>query len=98
MDSHGERYFISFIDDYSRYMYLYMLHNKNKTLDAFKIFKGEVEKQCRKQIKIVGSDRGGEYYGRYTEDGQHLGHSQNFFKSMGLLPNTPCLVHPTKMV
>ena len=73
MDSHGQRYFISFIDDYSRYMYLYMLHKKSEALDAFKIFKAEVEKQCGKQIKIVRSDRGGEYYGRYTEDGQAPG-------------------------
>ncbi|KAL6328894.1 hypothetical protein AAG906_003911 [Vitis piasezkii] len=46
------KYFISFIDDFSRY-----------------ILQG-VEKQYGKQIKIVRSDRGGEYYGRYLEDGQ----------------------------
>jgi transposase InsO family protein len=80
MDSHGQRYFISFIDDYSRYMYLYMLHNKNEALDAFKIFKAEVEKQCGKQIKIVKSDRGGEYYGRYTEDGQAPGKFAKFIQ------------------
>ncbi|XP_073107248.1 uncharacterized protein [Elaeis guineensis] len=51
-------------------MYLYLLHNKNEALDAFKIFKEEVEKQYGKQIKIVRSDRGGEFYGRYIEDGQ----------------------------
>ena len=50
-------------------MYLYLLDNKNERLDAFKVFKIEVETQCGKQIKIVRSDRGGEYYGRYTEDG-----------------------------
>ena len=44
MDLHGQRYFISFIDDYSRYMYLYMLRKKNEALDAFKIFKAKVEK------------------------------------------------------
>ena len=44
MEAHGQKYFITFIDDYSRFMYLYMLHNKNKALDAFKIFKAEVEK------------------------------------------------------
>ncbi|RVW58917.1 Retrovirus-related Pol polyprotein from transposon TNT 1-94 [Vitis vinifera] len=70
MDSHGQKYFISFIDDLSRYMYLYILHNKNEALEAFKVFKVEVEKQNGKQIKIVISDRGGEYYGRYLEDGQ----------------------------
>ena len=73
MDSHGKKYFISFIDDFSRYMYLYILHNKNEALDAFKVFKAEVEKQCGKQIKIVRSNRGGKYYGRYMEDGQVLG-------------------------
>jgi len=39
-------------------MYLYLLHNKNEALDAFKVFKAEVEKQCGKQINIVRSDRG----------------------------------------
>jgi len=54
-------------------MYLYLLRTKDETLDAFKIFKAEVKKQCGKQIKIVRSDRGGEYYGRYTENGQAPG-------------------------
>ena len=37
-------------------MYLYMLHNKNEALDAFKVFKAEVEKKCGKQIKIMMID------------------------------------------
>ena len=73
MDTYGQKYFITFIDDYSRYMYLYMLYNKSETLEAFKVFKAEVEKQCEKQIKIVRTNRGGEYYDRYTEDGQTQG-------------------------
>ena len=48
MDAYGPKYFIYFIDDYSQYMYIYLLHNKNETLDAFKVFKAEVEKQCGK--------------------------------------------------
>jgi len=40
-------------------MYLYLLRSKDETLDAFKVFKAEVELQCRKQIKIVRSNRGG---------------------------------------
>ena len=50
-------------------MYVYLLHNKHETLDAFKVFKVEVKNQCGKQIQIVRSDRGGEYYGRYIENG-----------------------------
>ena len=66
-------------------MYLYMLHNKNEALDAFIIFKVEVEKQCGKRIKIVRTDRGGEYYGRYTEDGQEPGPFAKFLQENGIL-------------
>ena len=38
MDSYGQKYFIYFIDDYSRYMYLDLLHNKNEALDALNVF------------------------------------------------------------
>ena len=40
----GQRYFITFIDDCSRYMYLFLLYDKNEALDAFKIYKVQVEK------------------------------------------------------
>ena len=57
-----------------------MLHNKNEALDVFKVFKAEVEKQCGKPINIVRADRGGEYYGRYTEDGQVPGPFAKFLQ------------------
>ncbi|RVW83861.1 Retrovirus-related Pol polyprotein from transposon TNT 1-94 [Vitis vinifera] len=85
MDAYGSKYFISFIDDYSRYMYIYLLHNKNEALGAFKVFKAKVEKQCGKQIKIVRTDRGGEYYGRYTEDGQTPGPFAKFLQEHGIV-------------
>ncbi|RVW91499.1 Retrovirus-related Pol polyprotein from transposon TNT 1-94 [Vitis vinifera] len=85
MDSHGQKYFISFIDDLSRYMYLYILRNKNEALEAFKVFKAEVEKQYGKQIKIVRSDRGGEYYGRCLEEGQSPGSFAKFLQEYGIV-------------
>jgi hypothetical protein len=66
-------------------MYLYMLYNKNEALDAFKIFKAELEKQCGKQIKIVRSDRVGEYYDRYIEDGQAPGLFAKFLQEHGIV-------------
>ena len=45
MDGSDLKYFITFIDDYSCYMYLYMLRSKNEALEAFKVFNAEVEKQ-----------------------------------------------------
>jgi len=56
MDASSPKYFITFIDDYSRYMYLYLLGTKDEALDAFKNLKAEVEKQCGKQINIVRSN------------------------------------------
>jgi transposase InsO family protein len=39
-------------------------------LHKFKIFKAEVENQHNINIKLVRSDRGGDYYGRHTPYGQ----------------------------
>ena len=66
----GQQYCISFIDDYSRYGYLYLIHEKSQSLDVFKAFKAEVENQLSKRIKNVNSDRGGEYYGRNDGSGE----------------------------
>ena len=54
-------------------MYLYLLYEKAKALDAFKTYNAEVEKQKENKIKIVRSNRGGEYYDRYILKGQMLG-------------------------
>ena len=39
----GKRYFMTFIDDYTRFCYVYLLKSKDKTLHYFKIYKAEVE-------------------------------------------------------
>lgn len=83
----GQRYFISFIDDYSRYGYLYLIHEKSESLDTFKSYKAEVENQLGKKIKCVRSDRGGEYYGRYDGSGvQRPGPFANFLEECGIVP------------
>ena len=91
MDANSPKYFITFIDDYSRYMYLYLLRSKDEALDAFKVFKAEVENQCGKHIKIVRSDKGGEYYGKYTENGQASGAfvQENGIVTQYTMPGSP---------
>lgn len=79
----GQKYFITFIDDYTRCMNVYLLNNKNESLDAFNVFKAEVENQCGKKIKIVRTDRDGEYYGRYNESGQTPGSLAKFLQEHG---------------
>jgi transposase InsO family protein len=58
----GKRYFMTLIDDASRYCCVYLLKTKEETLDYFKIFKVEAENQLERKIKFLRSDRGGEYF------------------------------------
>ena len=81
----GSRYFLTFIDDFSRYGYLYLIKEKSDALDKFKVFKLEVEKQLGKVIKIVRSDRGGEYYGRHGDVGQHMGPFSKYLQDCGII-------------
>ena len=55
------RYFITFIDDYSRYGYMYLMKNNSESFEKFKEYKNEVENQLDKKIKTLRNDRGGEY-------------------------------------
>ncbi|GJZ79755.1 retrotransposon protein, putative, ty1-copia subclass [Tanacetum coccineum] len=57
----GASYFITFMDDYSRYGYVYLLNHKHEVFKTFKVFKNEVENQLGKTIKALRSDRGGKY-------------------------------------
>jgi len=61
------------------------------TLDIFKSFKAKVELQLGKKIKVVKSDRGGEYYGIYDGSGEQRIRPFRFFsKSVELFCNTLC--------
>ena len=57
----GYLYFVTFIDDYSRSGYVYLMKYKSGTFEKFKEFRAEVEKQLGNNIKTLRSDRGGEY-------------------------------------
>ena len=66
----GYEYFVSFIDDYSRYGYIYLMQRKSETFEKFKEFRAEAEKQLGRSLKTFRSDRGGEYLD--TEFTDHL--------------------------
>ncbi|RVW72211.1 Retrovirus-related Pol polyprotein from transposon TNT 1-94 [Vitis vinifera] len=85
----GQQYFITFIDDYSRYDYLYLIHEKSQSLEVFKNFKAEVENQLSKKIKAVSSDCGGEYYGRYDGSGEQRPEPfAKYLMECGIVPHT----------
>ena len=87
----GQQFFISFIDDYSRYEYLYIIKKKSQSLDMFKAFKAEVENQLNKRIKAIRFDRGGEYYDIYDGFGeQRPGPFAKYLEERGIVPHTLC--------
>nr|KYP49198.1 Retrovirus-related Pol polyprotein from transposon TNT 1-94 [Cajanus cajan] len=56
-----KRYILSFVDDYSRKTWIYFLHDKSETFNAFKRFKAYVEKEVGTYIVYLRTDRGGEF-------------------------------------
>ncbi|GAB2288016.1 hypothetical protein Dimus_037973 [Dionaea muscipula] len=57
----GSKYFITFVDDCTRYCYVYLLKSKDEAIDKFILYKNKVENQLSAKIKVLRSDRGGEY-------------------------------------
>ena len=58
---HGGFYFITFIDDYTRYGHVYLISHKFEALDCFRRYMRLVENQLDKSIKALRTDRGREY-------------------------------------
>ncbi|KAL0559430.1 hypothetical protein IC582_004040 [Cucumis melo] len=64
----GYEYFISFIYDYSRYGYVYLVQNKSDSFEKFKKYKAEVENESGKTTKTLRSDRDREYMDLQFQD------------------------------
>ena len=63
----GSLYFVTFIDDHSRKIWVYTLKTKDKVLDVFKQFHALVERQSGEKLKCIRTDNGGEYSGPFDE-------------------------------
>ncbi|GKB62489.1 retrovirus-related pol polyprotein from transposon TNT 1-94, partial [Tanacetum coccineum] len=61
----GCSYFVTFIYDHSRKVWVYTLKTKDQVLDVFKQFHALVERQTGKKIKCIRSDNGDEYIGPF---------------------------------
>ena len=61
------KYFITFVDDSTKYCYVYLLKTKAKVIKKFVLYKNEVENQLNKKIKVLRSDRGGEYESPFVD-------------------------------
>ena len=57
----GANNILTFIDDFSRFSYVYFLKNKSHVFEKFKEFRALDEKQCGQPIKCLRSENGREY-------------------------------------
>jgi hypothetical protein len=81
----GAFYFLLFIDDCTRYTWVYLLRIKSDVFEYFKEFRTMVEKKTGKSIKILRSDQGGEYKsGDFIKYCKDHGIVQQF-----IVPHTP---------
>jgi transposase InsO family protein len=77
----GYKYYVVFIDDFSRFSWIYPLHAKSGVFDQFVKFKLMVENQFSLTIKQVQSDGGGEYNSLQF---------QSFFTKFGIIHRKSC--------
>jgi hypothetical protein len=83
----GHRWFVTFIDCFSRYTWLYLLKHKSDVFVVFKDLYALIQNQFGSTIKILRSDNGTEYMN------QEFG---KFLASYGIEHQTTCVNTPEK--
>ncbi|KAJ0434593.1 putative RNA-directed DNA polymerase [Helianthus annuus] len=72
VSNQGMKYMVTFIDEFSRYLWVDFMKEKSKVFDKFKEFKLEAERQTGRSIMCLRSDNGGEYlatnFDRYLKE------------------------------
>ncbi|KAL1203338.1 Retrovirus-related Pol polyprotein from transposon TNT 1-94 [Cardamine amara subsp. amara] len=79
------KYFVSFIDEKSKYTWITLLPSKSHVLDAFSKFYSYVVTQFGTKIKILRSDNGGEYTSNAFKE---------FVGKVGIVHQTSCAYTP----
>lgn len=57
----GAQYFVTFIDDMTKFTWVYVIKNKSDVFKKFCQWKKEVEKLFGQSVKTIRTDNGGEY-------------------------------------
>ena len=81
----GASYMLLFIDDATRFTFIYIIKRKSDVLDRYKEYRAEMEKQTGKRIKRLCTNGGGEYTSTKFE---------NFLKQEGILKETTAPYSP----
>ena len=79
------KYFVTFIDDMSRYTHVYFLKHKSEVLEKFKEFVNLTTNETGNQVKILRTDNGGEYCSHEFAE---------YMKEKGILHQTTTPMNP----
>ena len=83
------RYYVIFIDDFSRTTWIYLMKNKSEVFSHFQTFVNFVETQFNKKIKTFRTDNGTEFVNQ---------NFSNFIKQKVLFIKLLAFIPPNKMV
>ena len=75
----GHKYYVSFLDAFSRYSWLYPITSKSDVLPIFIKFQKYVERYFNLKIKAIQFDWGGEYHSL-----------SKFFENCGIMHRISC--------
>ncbi|TYK07795.1 Beta-galactosidase [Cucumis melo var. makuwa] len=86
--SSGKRWFVTFIDDHTRLIWVFLVSDKSEVTSVFQDFYNIVETQFNIKIAILRSDNGREF----------PNHTPNeFLSSKGIVHQSSCAYTPNKM-
>ena len=54
----GNKYFVTFIDDFSRKLWTHLIKKKSEVIEVFAKFKFMVERQNGRKLKVLRTDGG----------------------------------------
>jgi hypothetical protein len=77
----GSKYFVIFVDDFSRYTWIYLMHNRSELAQIYRTFAQMISTQFSKTIKIFRTDNAMEY-----RDSQFL----DFIHTQGTIIQRSC--------
>ena len=73
----GALYFVTFIDNYSRNMWVYTLKTNDQVFDVFNQFHALVKKQTGKKLNCILTNNSNEYRGKFKEYSRQQGKVSN---------------------
>ena len=87
MSPTGFKYFVTFVDDFTRVTWLYLMESRSKLFSHFSTFCAEIQTQFHVSVQTLRSDNAKEYLSK---------HFQSFMLQHGILHQTSCVDTPSQ--